>query len=720
MAAQSRPLTLPEVQSAFTGNISPARLSSLYRVGLAVVAGTMVLLPLCYIGLIALWGWLIKWHLAENVWLLSGRSARVWRGIAYVGPAVAGIIMFFFLVKPLFARAPRREDPVRLDPDQEPVLFAFIDRICDGVRAPRPSRVVVDCQVNASASFERGFLGLLRRRLVLTIGLPLTAGLSARQLGGVLAHEFGHFAQGAGMGLTFVIRSVNGWFARVVYQRDEWDDRLERWSRGTDWRLAIVLWLARAGVWTSRKILHGLMLAGNVVSCFMSRQMEFDADYYEAALAGSTTFRETMQRLDVLSRASQYGYGDVMRSRRTGRVPSNFPALVVARAEPLTPRSDTDSGQEEHRRAKMFMTHPSDEDRVAQSARLAAAGILTLEGPADRLFSNFGALAGNVTRHHYSADLGLDVDQLQLLDPADLLGEVQAADAEDRALRRFFGGVLLGSRPIGPAGVEALGVVDGTARLAVLRTEIRAALARAREAAGNYREAEERWTNAADALALLQSGLRIHGPDFDLVKGTVEHARAAMAEAEDVKTRLSPVLDHLEELQAKRLAIATSLAGHTHPIDPDRTLPGSRADILRFSRALAVMRELWPLVLEAQRQFVTWKQFLINREAAQESAAFAQEDRLVMQALRTTLTKLAAHVQQEPYPFAHAQEGCSIAAYLRGNGPPPDSASDESLYEAAHGHLDRALALYYSALGRLAAIALEIEDAVLPEQAATA
>jgi Zn-dependent protease with chaperone function len=35
--------------------------------------------------------------------------------------------------------------------------------------------------------------------LVLVIGLPLAAGMSMRQVAGVLAHEFGHFAQGAGM-----------------------------------------------------------------------------------------------------------------------------------------------------------------------------------------------------------------------------------------------------------------------------------------------------------------------------------------------------------------------------------------------------------------------------------------------------------------------------------------------------------------------------------------
>jgi Zn-dependent protease with chaperone function len=72
---------------------------------------------------------------------------------------------------------------------------------------------LLDLQVNASASFRRGFLSLFSRDLTLTIGLPLVAGLTVRQLGGVLAHEFGHFAQGAGMRLTFVVRSVNAWFA---------------------------------------------------------------------------------------------------------------------------------------------------------------------------------------------------------------------------------------------------------------------------------------------------------------------------------------------------------------------------------------------------------------------------------------------------------------------------------------------------------------------------
>jgi Zn-dependent protease with chaperone function len=44
--------------------------------------------------------------------------------------------------------------------------------------------------------------------------------LKAQELSEVLAHEFGHFSQGFGMRATYLIRSVNFWFTKVVYHRD--------------------------------------------------------------------------------------------------------------------------------------------------------------------------------------------------------------------------------------------------------------------------------------------------------------------------------------------------------------------------------------------------------------------------------------------------------------------------------------------------------------------
>ena len=75
------------------------------------------------------------------------------------------------------------------------MLFAFVDQVCEEVRATAPKRINVDCQVNASASLGRGVRGMLGKDMVLTIGLPLLASLSLREFGGVLTHEFGHFTR---------------------------------------------------------------------------------------------------------------------------------------------------------------------------------------------------------------------------------------------------------------------------------------------------------------------------------------------------------------------------------------------------------------------------------------------------------------------------------------------------------------------------------------------
>lgn len=72
------------------------------------------------------------------------------------------------------------------------------------------------------------------------IGMPLVAGLDMRQFAGVLAHEFGHFSQGVGMRLTYIIRSISHWFTRVVYERDSWDEWLARSTDNLDLRIAWV------------------------------------------------------------------------------------------------------------------------------------------------------------------------------------------------------------------------------------------------------------------------------------------------------------------------------------------------------------------------------------------------------------------------------------------------------------------------------------------------
>ena len=102
------------------------------------------------------------------------------------------------------------------------------------------------------------------------------------------------------MRLSWLIRSMNYWFARLVYERDSWDERLEEYSKRFDNVFGRILMVARFTVWLVRRLLWVFMLVGHVISGFLMRQMEFDADRYEARFAGSKTFARTARQLHVL------------------------------------------------------------------------------------------------------------------------------------------------------------------------------------------------------------------------------------------------------------------------------------------------------------------------------------------------------------------------------------------------------------------------------------
>jgi len=312
----------------FAGVITRSRPSVLYQLGLIVVAFLMVLLPAFYVGLILLAGWGVWYHATNDFFILQRGSGLWFRLLFYFGPIVVGLIVILFMVKPLFAGRRPAPPAMALDVEQERLLFAFIGRICRLVGAPRPRRVEVNCAVNAAAGFRLGAASLFGQDMTLTIGLPLVAGLSMRQFAGVLAHEFGHFSQVAGMRLTYVIRQINGWFFRVVYERDGWDLELDR-AAAADFRVGVVWHAARGCIWLTRRILWVLAHAGHAVSCFMLRQMEYDADRYGCKVAGSVTVRETMFRLAELNVATSAAYAALRGSWRAQRLPDSLPLFIV-------------------------------------------------------------------------------------------------------------------------------------------------------------------------------------------------------------------------------------------------------------------------------------------------------------------------------------------------------------------------------------------------------
>ena len=228
-------MTAAEVIRAFGPLVPHTRVSFLYQVSLVLVALVMVMLPLVYLGLIGLAGYGLYYFIAHFSWAVpTGRTgSRLFLAklVIFVLPLVVGVVLVFFLIKPLFARRPPAATPLGLDPVREQTLYAFIAKICESVGAPMPTRIELNCDLNAG--FRHGLAGVFRNELVLVIGLPLMAGLSLQEFAGVIAHEFGHFTQGFGMRLSYLVRRINGWFVRVCYERDIWDERLAEMAEQT-------------------------------------------------------------------------------------------------------------------------------------------------------------------------------------------------------------------------------------------------------------------------------------------------------------------------------------------------------------------------------------------------------------------------------------------------------------------------------------------------------
>jgi hypothetical protein len=354
---------------------------------------------------------------------MRGRYGFAAKFLCSVTPLLVGSIVVVFMIKPLFARQPKAMQPITLQPGDEPVFHSFVQRICELIGAQAPREVRIDCAVNASAGLRRGFLSFFGNDLVLTVGMPLVGGLSMRQLAGVIAHEFGHFTQGAGMRLSYVIRRVNGWFARVIYERDAWDVTLEEWSQTDTWWISLMVGCARLGVWFSRLLLTGLMYFGHAISSFLMRQMEYDADLCEVQVAGSEGFKSTANRLAELSVTTGALYKEMHRTWRSShRLPDNMPMLISHHANRLTDEAKAGiAAGSLSENTGWLDTHPSNADRIAAAERAAQPGLFVSDGPAEELLHNYKSLSRLVTLAHYEDDLEIPATEDFLIPVAAVL-----------------------------------------------------------------------------------------------------------------------------------------------------------------------------------------------------------------------------------------------------------------------------------------------------------
>ncbi len=553
------------VLEAVDFEIEPVTRTASYKLGLFVVAGFMIMIPVVYVLLIVCTAVGTYWHATHNGQLLG---QGFWGVVLYLVPLVGGVVLVPFMIKPIFSRRAYAQRPRRLKREVQPLLHDYVDELCDAVGAPRPSSIRVMCDVNASAGFRNGLVSFFNGEVTLSIGLPLVRGLTLRQFSGVLAHEFGHFAQGTGRRLQYVIYMVNGWLARATYERDSWDMWLYGYSKGGDIRLWPLFYSMRFFVWCQRQVVHWLLWCGAVLSYYLSREMEFDADRYSVRAVGVRSVEQLLRKVRELSVAHQFAMADLGEFAREGRLADDLPTLIAANSKNLTKemkKALREMAREEE--TSMFSTHPSERDRVLSAREEGAEGLFKLPDgrsdlPASVLFEDFDRLSRHVTSQFYEEDIGLEFEKRDL-HPVDELLARQEADVEAaKALHRYFQVEIppLHPLPIAEDAAERPESPQETGdRLKAARKRMLELVPEYKLLAKRYNAAEEKHFLALTAVTLCEGGASPDPAEFGLKSRGMKAARARFEATRSSIGTLASKLLPFENVAGERLSCALQL-----------------------------------------------------------------------------------------------------------------------------------------------------------------
>jgi len=533
----------PPPEKISQANIPRAPTKIGYKIGLMSVALLNLLAPSIYIGIILslLFG-LFQYAMHLPQWLnqVSGGTIKL---MVIAVPPFAITVLVLFLLKPFFTRHPHWRG-IELERQQAPALFDLIDNMCQRIDVPTPSEIYVDNQVNASAGSAGGLLALLKGRLILTIGLPLVAGMNARQLVGVLAHEFGHFAQPTAMFAYFLINTVNAWFADRAYHDDPWDQRLENWEENTNniGFAFVAIKLTQFGIQLTRFILKMLFLFNLRITHYMSRQMEYDADRYEALFAGSKQFRANSVQLRILSYAEHVVAEINQQAWNQNKLLKNIPDAIATQSMEFDNiiKQDIVSGMSEET-TDVWASHPADNDRAVHAENFDYTGVFQEEFTAAKFFINFSELCHQVTLFDYR-EAGIENTQQLVVDNKQVLDIKEAQDEAEQALSRYFNNSFS----------TRLMYLEKTSNSPLSRLDLQACINWLRPHLVEYNKAQkvydaiqERYNKMCLGQIYLEKGIVLQPADFYLSGDTpqkIEHSKSdAQSKANQCKLQLEQV-----------------------------------------------------------------------------------------------------------------------------------------------------------------------------------
>ena len=711
------------VFGAFHEKFPRPNVSVIYTLSLLFVAAAMLLLPLLHVALIGGIAYGMYWHGTEHLSMFQEiRPVKV-AFLLYATPLFVGVMALIALLTPFFRRAQQELPPYKLSPADEPLLFDVVEKICEEIGAPIPQEIHLTMDVNAFA-WRRSFFS---SDFVLTLGMPLIAGFDISQFAGVLAHEFGHFSQKTATRLRAIIMTVNNWFADIVYEPNDWTEKFGNSGH----YIALMSWVARLFLWGTRLFFQLLMLLGHAISCFMSRQMEFNADTYATRLVGADVFEAMMQRLVSLSLATSLAHQDLHVAWQENRLADNLPGLILAN-EPHIPAHLLQQAFHAKQKARtgIFDLHPSHRERVRMARRYQQTPFFELSPsesalqkyahvmqmplkpkeirsflPASLLFRDFEKLSQKATSAFYRNLIGKEVSTKRLVSTEALMNAPEDEREQIHAAACFFllPFHLLSAPDIGSVTLMPPQQPQAAVNL-LKKTRQQAQSMRVQyiQAFDELQQGYDRLFAATQIEALRHSGIAVEAP-----KGEPLSILRRQVESR-IKT-LAPV----EQMQRSRMEAALQLL----------MLPNVAAKIPESQQMQKDAQDILTLLQGLEQQFAALQEIHVAQEQLRALLEYAEwfdgaeETKPQILALSEALQPMLFEMKKalsthSAAQLASSQKRISLGEFLLADLP--KQADPYQLLSCASGLVQRFPAAYLRLLGKLAQTVETVERLCIP------
>ena len=685
----------------------PLRNKKLLRPALYLTAAIEVLFSLLYAGLVlALIGGVIVPSLSTPWVGQFVASPLLALPLQLLVIVLAGLFLLM-LLKPLLALRINYHQGIPLSAGQEPDLHAFIEDVCERIGAPLPTEIRVHNDADIKTAYHRGPLGFLRNRTVLTIGVPLIAGMNCSQMAALIARHLNRYRHKFAPRATAILLAVHTWLQRAVYEQDMVDRTLQHWH--DEGRLGDGMYRAlQALVVPARKMVALRLYLSRLLERRVVHRIVAEADKMALVFTGTDGFIRLLDQNSLLAFAGHNLLpGLEAQWQSKGVLPDNLVQMMVLRSRqyPVSMPQKLRTLQEQQK-AAIDDILPSDTQRLRRVGHKPIYGAYYCLSPAAVLFRNYSKLTHTMTLRFYHHRLQLPVSPYRL---QQVSGKVslekflqQRLDANFRKLYADFLPLKLRQRMRGISSVA-----EAKKQWSIGMARSKSEYERAKLARQRFDETEAAQVDAATLEEIYLAGL---WRQWDTEKLKASELNEVHQSARDSESEHGQAAHTLEQyLKAHGMRLGAVLAALIQAEGPAvESISGLRQEVHLLVSMLERIENVHAQLRELKVQTILLETLLSYRTVTRRQKLDSRIEQHAAD-VKHLVTAIGVALKSAPYPFSD-RKATQLMRYVLHDALTEDTPQGD--FDRGNDAVEKLALVQRRALVRLVEIAQKVETAM--------